>query len=219
MHPITLRPSLRFSSIIPVYQVYDETRGRDLDKSDGTERALADEAVDHMEVLVQGKFPYSRFKAPAHQDVAGQQALINEASTYRTRVLDRLRLIDADFANDPHQRLAALSSQGDFVLLTGDDAQPTLDADRLQDTVLDRVGTDAMATRTQAEKDADTRALEAADAIYTREEARIGEHSRTAARRVRLHVIAIPGGQSFWGQVGASMLGVPAITIIDMTVC
>jgi hypothetical protein len=211
--------SIRFGGIIPIQQIFNTSTGRLLNRHDHTEGALFNEVVRHMEELVKGDFPYSRFKAPRHVDVMGQQALINEASGYRDKVLARLRLIDPDFANDPHQRLAALTSNNDCILLTGDDAQPILDADRLQDSVLDKIGTDAMANRTPAERAEDARILDQVDAVYSREEARVNERVRTAARHVELQVVALPGSHSFWGQVGALRLGVPPLTITDLTVC
>lgn len=212
--------STRFGSIIPVKRVYSVPEERLLDPANTQDFTVIDAVVDHMEAMARGDFPYGIKKAPRPANHQLQQALIEEAQRFRDTVLQRLNLIDPDYASDPQKRLVTIGVDRDHFLLTGEDAQPTLDADRLQDTVLDKMGTEDALTQSQAEKEADAQTWDQVDAVYTAEVQRVREHQQHASPRgIQLNVIALPKGETFWGQVGASVLGLPPITITDMTVC
>ena len=160
----------RFTSVIPVKQIYSENKQRFLDPDDRTESSLIRSTVQELDYMYQGAYPYGPLETPSNVPTERLEAFLDTGRTLKTRIFHRLGLLDADFANDPQQRVSTISVDKTHYALTGNDAQPMIDIMGLpystDDTLVDR--------------------------LYYAEEDRIRAHPNKSARSIQLNARYTP---------------------------
>lgn len=211
---------LRFSSVIPIAHVYNDTANRRLNPADRHDRMLEMEAVFQLDSLVRGDFPYGYDHNPSPDEPL--DTVIRYGQGVRTRILQRLRLLDPDFANDPHQRAVTLSGEGQHFLLTGDDAQPTQDADELDDAIHlddDPVVLGLETELSEVDQDAIERIRKRIDDTYRAERQRAAETAQNAARQLQITITAPDDVNIIREQYEADMQGRVILLIHDIASC
>lgn len=160
----------RFSSVIPVKQVYNENTQQLLDPQDRREFNLMRSTVRELDYMYSDAYPYGSLETPSHVPLERREALLDTGRKLKAHIFQRLGLLDSDFANDPQKRVSTIRVDANDYVLTGDDAQPMIDIMGLPHTTNDDL----------------------VDQLFVQEEARIRLHPAKSIRGVQLHARYTP---------------------------
>lgn len=202
-------PAPRFGSIIPIASVTNVAKNETYAINDPNHHMYVSLGVDALERLLANKAPY-KYAHPEMAPTRDEGTLNQLCYGIREKVLKRLGLIDSDYANDDKKRAAVLSTgdgSGQYMLLTGEDAQATLDAEALLD-------------QSVAIRDNPTRATELnsqAGDMFAREQQRL-KSVTPSPRQLNIHVTSLPNAEDEMTNLGYRVRGIIPALVSDLTV-
>lgn len=146
----------RFAGVLPIRAVYNERDHElyDVRDTDRSRVSFMESGFRALDKLVERKFPYSGFHPEVTPEDPVEAELHPFCNRVRQAVLERIALIDPDFAADPLKRIIKLSGiNRQYYLLTGEDAQPVMDAYTKLDNGIDEDEADQTLQREAARLD------------------------------------------------------------------